>query len=49
MSNQRKEPRDEDERKIVAGAVAGLAAGGAGAAVAATKFGDPKAESKAII
>ncbi len=36
-------------RKIVIGAVAGLAVVGAGAAVAATQFGDPKAESEAII
>jgi hypothetical protein len=36
-------------RKIVVGAVAGLAVVGAGAAVAATQFGDPKAESEAII
>jgi hypothetical protein len=36
-------------RKLVIGAVAGLAVAGAGAAVAATQFGDPKAESEAII
>jgi hypothetical protein len=36
-------------RKLVLGAVAGLAVVGAGAAVAATQFGDPKAESEAII
>lgn len=36
-------------RKLVVGAVAGLAVAGAGAAVAATQFGDPKAESEAII
>jgi hypothetical protein len=36
-------------RKLVIGAVAGLAVVGAGAAVAATQFGDPKAESEAII
>ena len=36
-------------RKIVIVAVAGLAVVGAGAAVAATQFGDPKAESEAII
>ena len=36
-------------RKLVLGAVAGLAVVGAGAAVAATQFGDPKAESQAII
>ncbi len=36
-------------RKLVLGAVAGLAVAGAGAAVAATQFGDPKAESQAII
>jgi hypothetical protein len=36
-------------RKIVICAVAGLAVVGTGAAVAATQFGDPKAESEAII
>ena len=36
-------------RKLVLGAAAGLAVVGAGAAVAATQFGDPKAESEAII
>ena len=36
-------------RKLIIGAVAGLAVVGAGAAVAATQFGDPKAESEAII
>jgi hypothetical protein len=36
-------------RKLVLGAVAGLAVVGAGAAIAATQFGDPKAESEAII
>jgi hypothetical protein len=36
-------------RKLVAGAVAGLAVAGGGAAVAATQFGDPKAENEAII
>jgi hypothetical protein len=36
-------------RKLVLGAVAGLAVIGAGAAVGATQFGDPKAESEAII
>jgi polyhydroxyalkanoate synthesis regulator phasin len=36
-------------RKLVVGAVAGLAVVGAGAAVAATQFGDPKSESEAII
>jgi|RhiMetdeSRZDD1v2_1073273.scaffolds.fasta_scaffold46393_6 hypothetical protein len=36
-------------RKLVIGAVAGLAVVGAGAAVAATQFGDPKAASEAII
>jgi polyhydroxyalkanoate synthesis regulator phasin len=36
-------------RKLVLGAVAGLAVAGAGAAVAATQFGDPKAQSEAII
>jgi hypothetical protein len=36
-------------RKLVVGAVAGLAVAGGGAAVAATQFGDPKAQSEAII
>ncbi len=36
-------------RKLILGAVAGLAVVGTGAAVAATQFGDPKAESQAII
>ena len=36
-------------RKLILGAVAGLAVVGTGAAVAATQFGDPKAESEAII
>jgi hypothetical protein len=36
-------------RKLVIGAVAGLAVAGAGAAVAATQFGDPNAESEANI
>ena len=36
-------------RKLVLGAVAGLAVVGGGAAVAATQFGDPKAQSEAII
>ena len=36
-------------RKLILGAVAGLAVIGTGAAVAATQFGDPKAESEAII
>ena len=35
-------------RKLIIGAVAGLAVVGAGAAVAATQFGDPKAESEAL-
>ena len=36
-------------RKLVLGAVAGSCGRGTGAAVAATQFGDPKAESEAII
>jgi gas vesicle protein len=36
-------------RKLVIGAAAGLAVVGAGAAVAATQFTDPRAESQAII
>ena len=36
-------------RKLILGAVAGLAVVGTGAALAATQFGDPKAESEAII
>jgi hypothetical protein len=36
-------------RKLVVGAVAGLATVGAGAAIAATQFGNPKEESQAII
>lgn len=36
-------------RKLVVGAVAGLAVVGAGAAVAATQFGNPKEENAAII
>lgn len=36
-------------RKLVLGAAAGVAVVAAGAAVAATQFGDPKAESQAII
>jgi uncharacterized protein YidB (DUF937 family) len=35
--------------KLVAGAVAGLAVAGGGAAIAATQFNDPKAESQAIV
>jgi hypothetical protein len=46
---QRKEQQMKVSRKIVVGAVAGLAVAGAGAAVAATQFGNPKAESEAII
>ncbi len=36
-------------RKLVLGAVVGLAAVGAGAAIAATQFGNPKEENQAII
>ena len=36
-------------RKLLVGAAAGLAVAGAGAAIAATQFNDPKAESEAII
>jgi polyhydroxyalkanoate synthesis regulator phasin len=36
-------------RKLVAGAAAGLAVAGGGAAIAATQFGDPRQESQAII
>ncbi len=37
------------KRKIVAGAVAGLAVAGGGAALAATQLGSPKEESQAIV
>src|SRR5215510_2110801 len=35
--------------RVIAGAVAGLAPAGAGAAVAATQFGSPKEESRAVL
>ncbi len=37
------------KRKVVAGAVAGLAVAGGGAALAATQLGSPKQESQAIV
>jgi hypothetical protein len=37
------------KRKLVAGGVAAVAVAGSGAAVAATQFGSPKAESQAIV
>jgi hypothetical protein len=49
MTNSERSEKMKVSRKLVMGAVAGLAVVGAGAAVAATQFGDPKAESEAII
>jgi polyhydroxyalkanoate synthesis regulator phasin len=37
------------KRRIIVGAAAGLAVAGGGAAIAATQFGDPKAESQAVV
>jgi hypothetical protein len=48
MTNERSD-KMKVSRKLVVGAVAGLAVAGAGAAIAATQFNDPKAESEAII
>jgi hypothetical protein len=49
MSSSERSKKMKVSRKLVLGTVAGLAVAGAGAAVAATQFGDPKAESQAII
>jgi hypothetical protein len=49
MSSSERSEKMKVSRKLILGAVAGLAVAGAGAAVAATQFGDPKAESQAII
>jgi len=49
MTSSERSEKMKVSRKLVLGAVAGLAVVGAGAAVAATQFGDPKAESQAII
>jgi hypothetical protein len=49
MESSERSEKMKVSRKLVVGAVAGLAVVGAGAAVAATQFGDPKSESQAII
>src|SRR6187397_2555349 len=49
MTNAERSEKMKVSRKLILGAVAGLAVVGTGAAVAATQFGDPKAESEAII
>jgi hypothetical protein len=51
MSPQRKEDEMKriPSRKVVAGTIAGLAVAGGGAAVAASKFGSPGADSQAVV
>jgi hypothetical protein len=49
MTSSERSEKMKVSRKLVVGAVAGLAVAGAGAAIAATQFNDPKAESEAII
>jgi hypothetical protein len=49
MTSSERSKKMKVSRKLVLGAVAGLAVAGGGAAIAATQFNDPKAESEAII